>query len=97
LPTTPFVLAAAGCFSVASQKLNAWLTKSRLFGPFIENYRTGRGISNARKIASIAFLWTGLIISAIITQSLLILIILAIVGIGVSTHLLLIKKTEISD
>ncbi|MGB0733862.1 MAG: YbaN family protein [Pontibacterium sp.] len=35
LPTTPFVLVAAFCFSKASPRLHRWLTNHRLFGPLI--------------------------------------------------------------
>ena len=91
LPTTPFVILAAACFSASSRKINDWLLKSRLFGPYIENYRTKQGISVRRKVASIAFLWTGLLISMIIVRTVWICMVLCTVGVGVTVHLLLIK------
>ena len=94
LPTTPFVLLSAACFSSSSKKLNDWLLRSRLFGPFIENYRTGQGISKSRKIVSIPFLWTGLIVSMVIVRTTLTYIILCMVGVGVTIHLLTIKTRK---
>jgi len=95
LPTTPFVLLAAVCFSAGNRKFSVWLQKSRVFGPYIENYRTKQGIKMSLKIASIAFLWTGLVISMIIVQSTWVYITLGIVGVGVTIHLLLIKTKKV--
>jgi hypothetical protein len=94
LPTTPFVLLSAACFSAGNQRLDAWLRRSRLFGPFIENYRTGRGISPLHKTASIAFLWVGLIISMTVTDTAWLYAVLTLVGIGVTVHLLKIKNSH---
>jgi len=97
LPTTPFVLLAALCFSASNKKFHDWLQRNRFFGPYIENYRTKQGIKRSLKIASIAFLWTGLIISMVIVQTMLIYVTLGIVGVCVTIHLLLIKtKKEIT-
>ncbi|MCL2576736.1 MAG: YbaN family protein [Defluviitaleaceae bacterium] len=94
LPTTPFVLLSAACFSTSNKKLDDWLRRSRIFAPFIENYRTGQGISRLHKIGSITFLWTGLIISMLITRTTFIFATLSIVGIGVTVHLLMIKTKK---
>ncbi|MCL2604233.1 MAG: YbaN family protein [Defluviitaleaceae bacterium] len=91
LPTTPFVLLSASCFSMSNEKLEKWLLKSRVFGPFIDNYRTKRGISILHKTASIAFLWTGLITSMLLTAAVWAYILLPMVGVGVTVHLLMIK------
>ena len=39
LPTTPFVLLAAGCFSRSSPRFHRWLLDSRLFGKLIQNWQ----------------------------------------------------------
>ena len=94
LPTTPFVLLAAACFSVGSKRCDDWLSRSRLFGPYIENYRTKQGISIQRKIVTLIFLWTGLITSMAIVRTPLIFVVLSIVGIGVTVHILMIKTKK---
>ena len=94
LPTTPFILLAAVCFSASNRKFYDWLQKDRVFGQYIENYRTKQGISLGLKIASIAFLWAGLIISIIVVGTIWTRIALGIVGMGVTVHLLLIKTKK---
>ena len=96
LPTTPLVLLSAACFSKCNKGLEDWLRRSRVFGPFIENYRTRQGISRLHKIASIAFLWTGLISTMVVTRELWIFVVLIVVGIGVTVHLLMIKTKKLS-
>ena len=94
LPTTPFVLLAAACFSASNEKMARWLEKNRVFGPYIENYRTRAGIFLWLKCASIASLWTGLITSMVLTQAVWAYILLGIIGIGVTVHLLMIKTKK---
>lgn len=91
LPTTPFVLAAAICFSNSSPKLHALLLKNRFFGEYIENHRTKRGVCVAVKVRSIAALWLLLCVSAVAVGKLWVTLLLAAVGIGVTAHLLLLK------
>lgn len=93
LPTTPFALLAAGCFARSSPRFLAALERSRLFGPFIENYRYGTGISMTRKVFTITILWTGLIISMALVQRTWITVLLAVIGCAVTVHLLLIKTS----
>lgn len=38
LPTTPFVILAAFCFSRSSEPLHQWLLNQRLFGPLIRDW-----------------------------------------------------------
>jgi uncharacterized membrane protein YbaN (DUF454 family) len=91
LPTTPFVLLAAGCFSASSPKAYRFLLRSRFFGPYIEHYRNGGGISKAAKARGIIVLWVLLTVSGIVVGKLWLVPVLAAVGIGVTLHLLLIK------
>ena len=97
LPTTPFVLLAGICFSASSARCHAWLSRNRVFGPYLENYRTKAGIGRWHKYGAIAFLWAGLIVSAAITQIWWLYLVLAAVGIGVTTHLLMIPTRVNND
>ena len=94
LPTTPFILVAAWCFAASNKTIYEWLCKTRIFGQYIENYRTRRGISLSLKLSSIAFLWAGLIISMVMLGSFWFYIVLGAVGLGVTIHLLLIKTRK---
>ncbi len=60
LPTTPFVLLAAGCFARSSPRLHAWLLDSALFGPVLRNWEDNRCIPrNARRVALVMMLGVG--------------------------------------
>ena len=49
LPTTPFMLLAAGCFAKSSPRLHGWLIHHRIFGPAIRNWQVNRAISTKAK------------------------------------------------
>lgn len=52
LPTTPFVLLAAWCFSRGSQRLHRWLLANPTFGPSIREWEAHRVIRLPIKILS---------------------------------------------
>ena len=91
LPTTPFVLLAAGCFSASSPKTYRLLLRSRFFGPYIEHYKNGGGVTKAAKARGIITLWVLLGISAVFVKVPWLYLLLGAVGIGVTLHLLLIR------
>ena len=54
LPTTLFLILAAACYIRSSQKLYDWLIANKTFGPYLKDYREGKGIPRrAKKIALI--------------------------------------------
>ena len=50
LPTTPFVLLAAYCFSKGSTRLHAWLLSSKLFGGLITDWERDQVIRFRAKL-----------------------------------------------
>ncbi len=92
LPTTPFVLCAAGCFASSSPKLYQKLANARYFGEYIQNYKNKTGIGPAARWGGIAFLWAALILSGVIAGRPLMWGILLVVGAAVSIHILTIRR-----
>jgi uncharacterized membrane protein YbaN (DUF454 family) len=101
LPTTPFLLLAAICYMRGSQRLYNALLYNRFIGSYVSNYLEGRGMSLKMKIWTLSLLWIAIVLTATLaTDSLLIRIILAVVLIGVTIHILIvktIKKVSLSD
>ncbi|MEM6672797.1 MAG: YbaN family protein [Planctomycetota bacterium] len=56
LPTTPLLLLAAACFARSSPRLYAWLLRNKTFGPLIEDYRAGRGVSMRVKVSALSMM-----------------------------------------
>jgi len=64
LPTTPFVLLAAACFSKASPRTHQWLLNHRVLGPFIRNWEEHRSLTVRSKCFAIGTMVLMLSISA---------------------------------
>jgi uncharacterized membrane protein YbaN (DUF454 family) len=95
LPTTIFFILAAWCFARSSEKYYVWLHTNRFFGKYLSSYRSGNGMTVKSKIFTTAFLWAGILASAIFfTQNLYVRILLLIIAVGVTWHLLAIKTDK---
>ena len=54
LPTTPFVLLAAFCFSRGSQRCETWLLQHPRFGPMVRDWRAHRAVPlRAKQLATL--------------------------------------------
>ncbi|NCC65104.1 MAG: DUF454 domain-containing protein [Spirochaetia bacterium] len=96
LPTTPFVLLAAILFSASNPKLAKRLEQNRIFGPYISHYKNKTGVPLSAKKKALTWLWVSLSLSALAIRELKSILILMAVGIGVSAHILTLKKTSSS-
>ncbi|MDR3310452.1 MAG: YbaN family protein [Oscillospiraceae bacterium] len=92
MPTTPFVLCAAGCFSAANPAAYRRLARSRFFGEYVTNYREKTGIGTASRVRGLVFLWSMLLLSAALARRPLVWAILGTVGVAVSIHILTIRR-----
>lgn len=80
LPTTPFLLLAAGCFAKSSSRLHGWLVGHPVFGPPIRNWEENGAISRPAKrlaVGSMAAVfalsvWLGLSWKVLLAQGVLI-------------------------
>ncbi|MDG6229751.1 MAG: YbaN family protein [Candidatus Thermoplasmatota archaeon] len=97
LPTTPFLLLAAGCYAKGSKRFYQWLMKNRWLGSYIRNYQEGRGIPLKVKIATILLLWSTMAVSIVmIISNNYIKLILFVIGLCVTIHILTIKTLRIT-
>ncbi len=91
LPTTPLLLLSALCYLHSSEKMYRWLMENKVFGKYISNYIKHKAVDKRTKTFTIVFLWLTLLISFFLIHSSIVRIILILVGVGVTTHILMIK------
>lgn len=94
MPTTPFVLLAAACFSRSSKKLHRMLTENKYFGDIVKNYENGLGLSRRNKVRAISLLWISILVSSIVSGSLIVFAVLTAMSIGVTIYLLRLPTFE---
>lgn len=81
LPTTPFLLLAAGCYVRSSNRLYSWLLGHRLFGRHIKNFRESRSIPLRSKIISLILMWVMIGVSVFfLIENLTVRIVIFILG-----------------
>ena len=68
LPTTGFLVFAAWCFSKSSPRFEKWLLELPVFGPFITDYRAGKGMPKRAKISALIMITVACTISAFIVD-----------------------------
>ena len=93
LPTTIFLLLAAWCFARSSEKFYRWVHFNPLFGKYIRDYQTGRGMTIRSKIISISVLWIGILASVFwAAKTFYVQLLLIAIAVGVTWHLVVIKR-----
>ena len=90
-PTTPFVIVAAACFS-STPTLYIRVMKIPFISEYITNYKTNTGLSRKTVTVSLVFLWVMLMVSAIAVKNLIVILCLAIIGIAVTAHIVMMSK-----
>ncbi len=70
------------------------LMGNRVLGKYIYNYVHYKAIDKKTKIGTLVFLWCSLVISMYLIESLHIRIFLVVVGLAVSTHILMLKTLK---
>ena len=91
LPTTPLLLLAAFCYVRSSQRLYRWLLSNKVLGPYIVNYMKHRAVARRAKILAICMLWVSLGVSVFLIDVLWVRLLLAAIGIAVTSHILSLK------
>ena len=89
LPTTPFLVLAAMCFSRSSERFHNWLLSNKWFGAYIKNYCEGKGISLRQKVTVLSLLIFTIGYSCIfLLNHIAVRIILVLIAVGISSHIL---------
>ena len=98
LPTTPFMLLAAGCYVRASPRFYSWLLNTRAFGPLIREWRQYRSIPRRTKLTAIVLMALTLStsIALFVTQPYA-QVAMALFGCVLATWLYRIPSRELSD
>ena len=98
LPTTPFLLLAALCYSRSSERFYQWLVTNRWFGEYIRNYREGRGITSKHKITILCLLLLTMGYSVFFVGSAgWIQLLLCAIAVAVTIHILRIKTCSTTE
>ncbi len=87
LPTVPFLLLAAFCFSRSSERLHRWLVEHPVFGPPIKDWQVSGAISvTAKRLATLSIavvfsisVMAGLKPSLLATQAIVLLCVLGFI------------------
>jgi uncharacterized membrane protein YbaN (DUF454 family) len=93
-PGPPLIILAGFLFAQSSPRMLAIVQRVPVLGPFIDHFATGRVLTKGDKTLAIGFLWLGLTISVLLTQKLWLTIMLAVVGVAVTVHIVLLKPRE---
>lgn len=93
LPTVPFVLLSAACFSRSSKRMHGYLLRLPFAGKAIDDYEKGRGVSRRAKVTALLMLWSGMTISMIaVAPPLPWLALMALVAIGATIVIVRLPK-----
>lgn len=95
LPTTPFLLIAVFCAGKSSQKMHKWIMEHRVFGRHLRNYFEGKGVERRVKCLALVLLWVTIGCGVLaMKESSFGRIAALIAGVGVTIHIMLLKKRE---
>lgn len=98
LPTTPFLLLAAGCFARASERAQRWLLALPVFGPAVMDYQAGRGVALSIRLRAIALVWVGIGSTLIwFVDGIAVRWLLVLIAVAVSLFLLGLRGPTVAD
>ena len=88
LPTTPFFILAAYCFSRSSETWYKKVIQHPKFGPPVKDYLDGKGIPRRIKVIAMIFMWIFLCISFVTVPKDYLKLIIIVSGIYASWFIL---------
>ena len=98
LPTVPFLLLALACFARSSERFYDWLLEHAYFGPIVQPYINGCGMSRVSKVKVITLLWASISLSAFFLIELAwVRVLLLVIACAVTFYLLSLPTISIED
>mgnify|MGYP001826930775 FL=1 len=98
LPTVPFLLLALACFARSSERFYNGLLEHAHFGPIVQPYINGCGMSRASKVKAITLLWASISLSAFFLIELVwVRVLLLVIACAVTFYLLSLPTISIED
>jgi uncharacterized protein len=95
LPTTPFLLFAAWCYARSSTRFYVWLMTHRIWGKYLRDYTSGKGVPLRLKIWTLTLLWAAIFVSAfLVVEKTWVRVLLIAIACGVSIHILKIRTMK---
>lgn len=95
LPTTPFLLLAAGLFLRSNERLYDWLMNHPKLGPYIRNFMEHKALPLRVKIVSVSLVWITLTYCAVwVVEHWALRVLFAVIAIAVSVHILSYKTLK---
>lgn len=88
LPTTPLFLASAWLFARSSHRFHRWLLHHKLFGQYIRDYVEHGAVRRRARKRALILLWSGMAITVILVDKLLVTGVLILIGSAVTYHIL---------
>jgi uncharacterized membrane protein YbaN (DUF454 family) len=92
LPTTPFLLLSIWLFHKTDTKFEQVILNNRWIGSHIRRYVDERRMTTSFKWKAILFVWLGLGVSIYLQSNLYMMILLGVIGIAVTTHIVLLNQ-----
>ena len=95
LPTTPFMILAAACFSRSSVRFHEWLLNNRFFGQVIRDWEKHKSVTRVVKVRALIIIVATFSISILVVPKLWLKVML--VGFGVTCFYFIYRLPELSD
>lgn len=92
LPTVPFLLLAAACFSRSSRTLQLWLFNHKYLGSYLRNYLLKKGISTKQLRRSLISMWAAMLLAIYFAPFILIKLCLIVTAFLVTRHLVGLRR-----
>jgi uncharacterized membrane protein YbaN (DUF454 family) len=94
LPTTPFLLIAAYCYTRSSERMYFWLINHRVLGVYIRSYLEHRAITRNTKIIALISIWVTLPIALLLISNWYIGGPVFVIGVCVSIYIIKLKTLD---